>query len=597
MASNIDASKPASVRAFTADVRANFAAAKSEIEALQRGLFLTPMQFGATMDGTISDQTAWNATVTAAAAQGKAIFVPAGDLVLTDTPTAFAGQVRLFGASPFKSRIIFRPTANDKIAIKLSNGASRVEEFILENIALYSDDTTYTKIAIEGADTSFCKFSNVLIYGSGGSGPSAGACWSGNSNSSIGIRTKGREVTAFEGIKIVADRPIVMAANPNTSATDGEDSDHFHFEDTYLVGNGNPCIEVDAGLGAMELTFDGYNAGVGGTGFFKINDNRSSPTVPSRQIKFKNIRYEQCTDSSKYAFDCTFADPVQQITFDNVTMATGSNGIKLDGFARAVLKQVTGAMTSTQLLVANVIAKSVLSLQGCIWQSGGTFTTTGLARISSLAYRSADYSAPSDAVYAGQITDTQVNVEQVTVTAVNTAVAWKVTGTTGDQIQGLPQAAGNGFLLRVLNNAGSDFEPLSLHAESFLHADATGAGPNLKTASTLLSAVSGATVTATSLVPDGAFVLGVTTRITTTLGTSNGTTGYNVGDGTDADRWGAITGTAAGTISTNADATANFTGAFTAANNVVLTAVGGNFDGTGAIRVTVVYIDTTAPTS
>lgn len=115
-----------------------------------------------------------------------------------------------------------------------------------------------------------------------------------------------------------------------------------------------------------------------------------------------------------------------------------------------------------------------------------------------------------------------------------------------------------------------------------------------KTVTQTLSAVSGATVTATNLIPDGAFVIGVTTRVNTGLGVSLGTTGYQVGDGTDPDRWGAIVGTAAGTDSDNVDATANPTGAFTAANNVVLTAVGGNFDGTGAIEVAVMYITTVA---
>lgn len=120
-------------------------------------------------------------------------------------------------------------------------------------------------------------------------------------------------------------------------------------------------------------------------------------------------------------------------------------------------------------------------------------------------------------------------------------------------------------------------------------------GLNFKVATTLLSAVSGASVTATSLIPDGAFVIGVATRVTTAIGNGGGTTGYQVGDGSDADRWGSIAAITAGTTSSNADATANFTGAFTSANNVVITAVGGNFDGTGAIRVTVAYLDVTVP--
>lgn len=112
----------------------------------------------------------------------------------------------------------------------------------------------------------------------------------------------------------------------------------------------------------------------------------------------------------------------------------------------------------------------------------------------------------------------------------------------------------------------------------------------LKSAKTTLSNVSGASVTATGLIPDGAVVVGVTTKVTTALGTSNGTTGYQVGDGTDADRWGAITGTAAGTSSDNRDWTATTVQAFTSAQDVVITATGGNFNGTGAIVVSVQYL-------
>lgn len=120
---------------------------------------------------------------------------------------------------------------------------------------------------------------------------------------------------------------------------------------------------------------------------------------------------------------------------------------------------------------------------------------------------------------------------------------------------------------------------------------------NVRVAETELTSVSGASVTASSLIPDGAFLLGVTTRITTALGTTNGTTGYNVGDGSDADRFGVASAVTLGTTTDNTSATAAFTGSFTSANDVVLTAVGGNFDGTGDIRVIAHYIDLTAPTS
>lgn len=116
----------------------------------------------------------------------------------------------------------------------------------------------------------------------------------------------------------------------------------------------------------------------------------------------------------------------------------------------------------------------------------------------------------------------------------------------------------------------------------------------VKHSQTTLSSVSGATVTASNLRPAGAFVVGVATTVITGIGTSNGTTGYNVGDGSDADRYGAITGTAAGTDSDNSDAVADPTEFLTAAGDIVLTAVGGNFDGTGDIVVDVFYLTTEA---
>jgi len=112
----------------------------------------------------------------------------------------------------------------------------------------------------------------------------------------------------------------------------------------------------------------------------------------------------------------------------------------------------------------------------------------------------------------------------------------------------------------------------------------------VKAAKSTASAVSGASVTLSALIPDGAVVIGVTTKVTTGLGTGSGTTGYQVGDGVDADRWGDITGTASGTSSDNTNATSTTVGLFIAANDVVLTAKTGNFDGTGAIEVCVFYL-------
>jgi hypothetical protein len=112
----------------------------------------------------------------------------------------------------------------------------------------------------------------------------------------------------------------------------------------------------------------------------------------------------------------------------------------------------------------------------------------------------------------------------------------------------------------------------------------------IATARATLTNVSGASVTATGLIPAGAVVMGVTSKVTTALGTANGTTGYKIGTGADDDRWGAITGTAAGTTSDNRNWTAGTIECFPSATDVIVTATGGNFNATGVIYLSVQYM-------
>jgi hypothetical protein len=109
----------------------------------------------------------------------------------------------------------------------------------------------------------------------------------------------------------------------------------------------------------------------------------------------------------------------------------------------------------------------------------------------------------------------------------------------------------------------------------------------VKSVKQTLSALSGASATTTgTFIPDGAVVVGVTTRVGTLL---TGATGYTIGDGTDADRWGDITGTAVGTTSDNRDWTAATIECFTAGGNITLTAKTSNFTA-GAIEICVFYL-------
>lgn len=138
-----------------------------------------------------------------------------------------------------------------------------------------------------------------------------------------------------------------------------------------------------------------------------------------------------------------------------------------------------------------------------------------------------------------------------------------------------------------------------VHAEQGRFGGTNGAFTDVYTVVTTVSG-SGATLTTSGLSPDNAFLLGVTARVTTADGGGGSATGMDVGDGADADRFGAAIALAAGTTVDLEDQTADPTGFITGGGfEITLTAVGGvggTFDSIG-VRVIAHYIKLTAPNS
>jgi hypothetical protein len=121
-----------------------------------------------------------------------------------------------------------------------------------------------------------------------------------------------------------------------------------------------------------------------------------------------------------------------------------------------------------------------------------------------------------------------------------------------------------------------------------------GASTTIQHVEIEVTGMSGASVTASSLIPAGVLVLGVSTRVTTAV---TGASDFDIGDGVDVDRWGAGVAIGAGSTTDGTDFTDNTVSWTTAsAGDVVLTANGSNFL-TGAVRIVVTYMSLTAPTS
>lgn len=106
---------------------------------------------------------------------------------------------------------------------------------------------------------------------------------------------------------------------------------------------------------------------------------------------------------------------------------------------------------------------------------------------------------------------------------------------------------------------------------------------------TLVGAASATITTGTTLIPAGSLVLGVTVTVTSTFSNTS-LTSMNLGDGSDADRWGATIALTAGTQTTGANFTGTQPAFFASATAMVATGVGADFAANGSMLVRAYYI-------
>jgi hypothetical protein len=161
------------------------------------------------------------------------------------------------------------------------------------------------------------------------------------------------------------------------------------------------------------------------------------------------------------------------------------------------------------------------------------------------------------------------------------------TGQTNQVVIGGIDAIGDGSNTTVLGTTATT--QARVQGGTFLSTGANGQSTQLGQSTTLLTGLTGATVTATNLIPANCILLGVTARVTTAI---TGATTFDIGDGSTADRFGDDIAIALNTTANNCIAPA----LITAATNVVLTANGSNFTG-GAVRLTAHFMTLVAPTS
>jgi hypothetical protein len=272
---------------------------------------------GAVGDGSTDDTAAIQAVITALDGVGGTVFFPEGLYKITSTLTIPSG-VSLVGASQLTSILVFEPTGADTL-LYISEGASINYSGSIRELRLYAQETTFAKIAIDMVDADNWLIERVIITGNTSAGGSS--YWGGNT--STGIQTRGRNNCTIRNCVISADKPLVIAQNPNNAI----DIDHFHFEDLIMVGNGNPIVTIEDGVNLTHVTFDGYQAWVKGTDGLKWAD--TTTVAASTNLTLRNVRHEQGTSATSYVIDIAHNHNLHGLIIHGVYGGLGMRGIKL----------------------------------------------------------------------------------------------------------------------------------------------------------------------------------------------------------------------------------------------------------------------------
>jgi hypothetical protein len=294
---------------------------------------VSPLQFGAICNGSSGNATADTTGVQDAvnhiANNGTVQLPPGSTCYLNSTISVTGSGVRIVGGGHNSTIIQYVPSANGPVFQFYSGSSSEAFNNALIGVGINSTDTTYTKTAILMEDQGEFTLDDIMV-GVGGTKWNGGSATTNPCNSttdaqagSIALRNCGRDNNDLSRLYFTADRNIVLSPDPNVTT---ESIDHNHFKDLYLVnvaGTLNPLVWVDPTTVLTNLTFDGFEAWVGGSyGFYM---STTTETYGSYGLEFDNIRWEQGTSPQYMAYFSSNTE-LQNIIFRNANDGVAASG-------------------------------------------------------------------------------------------------------------------------------------------------------------------------------------------------------------------------------------------------------------------------------
>jgi Pectate lyase superfamily protein len=246
-----------------------------------KGATVRPQWWGAKGDDVADDTLPIQAALKAA--PGGVVLLSVGTFFVTNTLNILTDNTQLVGSGFYTSVIHCNPAA-ERACIDIHSSKRESVSFVgVHDLGVLSTNIV-KKTAIRITDGTEVLLENVKINGIVST-----------NKDSVGLELRGRQLQTFRNLTITADRPIVLDDDPNTIY----DSDHYHFENLYLVANQTqPCISVAGGINISNLTFDGYQSWIQCRHGFYFRD--TTTTNIAFALTIKNARWEQNTDDEGY---------------------------------------------------------------------------------------------------------------------------------------------------------------------------------------------------------------------------------------------------------------------------------------------------------
>lgn len=294
-----------------------------------KGASVNVLDFGADPTGVADSTVAIQAAVNANNGLCS-IYFPSGTYKVTSTITFAYDRYFVYGDG-VASKINFMPTANDDCFLFQKHDFSPSVQNTIRDLAFYSDDITYDKRAINLIDITSCLLENIqTIF----------PHWSGGANYSSFLWIQGRDTTAIRGLNVQADMPIQIRPIPAPHVSGGIGIDHFHFSDCYLICSKatKSVVQIDSGVNLTHVTFDGYQAWIGGNyGLYWLDTTTVGVSIA---LTIKNVRWEQQGGTTGYLFYISHNTSLDQFNAENCYGAASTNGIYFAKVTRWSLKQV-----------------------------------------------------------------------------------------------------------------------------------------------------------------------------------------------------------------------------------------------------------------